>query len=109
MSKVHAFLIAALSVAAAPASAQLSVPPPTITTNASFDLPFSLAVTHPCRAGVVALNGTIHVAVMTVAGSDFKMVISASSTGQAVEAGANGVPLANGSLPYVYSASTEAS
>ena len=109
MNRVHAFMIATLLVAAVPASAQLPVPPPTINTTFSFDLPFALAVTHPCQAGVVALNGTIHVAVTTVASSDFKMSISASSTGEARDAGANGLPLANGSLPYAYSAGTEAS
>jgi len=102
-------MIAALVFAAVPASAQLTVPPPTINTTSSFDLPFALAVTHPCQAGVVALNGTIHVAVTTVAGSDFKMLVSASSTGQGLDAGANGVPVANGSAPYAYAARAEAS
>ena len=100
-------LAASLAVAA-PASAQLPPPPP-ITTTFNFSLPFALAVAHPCQTAIVALNGTIDVSLTTIKSTDFKLQVGVSSTGEGRDAGANGLPLLNGSLPYAYAASTEAS
>ena len=101
-------VLAALLSAATPAAAQLPPPPP-ITTNFNFAVPFALAVAHPCQTAIVALNGTINVSLTTIKSTDFKLQVSLASTGQGREAGANGLPLLNGSLPYAYESSTAAS
>jgi hypothetical protein len=88
---------------AVPASAQIGVTLPTVVATFEFSVPFALAVSHPCQAGVVALSGNITLKVTTVKSSDFKFQVTVSSTGEGRDAGSNGVPLANGSLPYAYS------
>jgi hypothetical protein len=109
-------VLAALLAAATPASAQflpplppINTPPPPITATFNFAVPFALAVSHPCQTAIVALSGTLDVSLTTITGTDFKFQVGVSTTGEGREAGANGVALPNGSLPYAYASSTAAS
>jgi hypothetical protein len=97
-------LIAALLIAAPPASATLALtgPPQAVEKNYHFTVPFSLTLAHPCQPALVFITGSTTVNLTAVTGSSFKMSIKMTATGTGQEAGANGLPLANGSLPYDY-------
>jgi hypothetical protein len=98
-----AILIAALLIAAPPASATLVLTaPPPVEANYRFTVPFSLTVAHPCQPALVFMKGSTTLNLTAVTGSGFKMSIKVTATGTGQEAGANGLPLANGSVPYDY-------
>ena len=92
--------VAAMLFGATDATAQVGVPP--VQTNFAFSVPFLLAVSHPCQPGFVLLNGSTNLAITTVKSSSFSIQVNVTGTGTGKEAGANGVPLSNGSSPYQY-------
>ena len=110
LSSLAGFGLGLLLWSASPASAQLpggTATAPVITTNFSFDVPLSLAVAHPCYAGFVLINGKTTLKLTTTKGSDFRVQLTATATGTGEDASAAGVRLANGSLPFDYTSSTE--
>jgi hypothetical protein len=102
----HIFLVgAALLFGASGASAQITVPAlpaPPVETSFQFSVPFALTVSHPCQPGLVLINGSSTLDLTLVKSTDFKLTVRVTGTGTGQEAGSNGLPLANGSLPYTY-------
>ena len=93
--------VAAVLFSGATASAQLL---PAV----EFTVPYVFAVSHPCQTGFVLINGSTKLRLTAQTGSKFTMEISATGTGTGEDAGADGLPLATGALPYTYSSAVKA-
>lgn len=94
--------VAAVLFGATNAAAQVAVP--VVETDFAFTVPFVLAVSHPCQPGFVLLDGATNLAITTVKSSTFTVRVNATGTGTGKDAGADGLPLSNGSTPYQFSA-----
>ncbi len=83
-------------------------PAPTIATNYTVTVPFVQTVPHPCQPGFVLINGTMSVAFLTLASTDFNLEIQMTSAGRGEDADVTGLLLPPAAPYYAYASDATA-